>query len=161
MKLPDCQTEPTSHTAAPSPRHSDVWMDSVRSDFDGLEAARTFVEVSELPADSNVMESKWLLKWKGDAHGMIDRAKAWLVATSYSQVEGIYYFETFTPTASTASNGLIAAMACKLDWDLRHLDVDQAFIQAELDTEIFLRLPSECGFMSGQRLSYSTQSFTG
>ena len=26
-------------------------------------------------------------------------------------------------------------MACKLDWDLRHLDDDQAFIQSELDTE--------------------------
>ena len=116
-------------------------MDSMRSEFDGLEAARTFVEVSELPADSNVVESKWLLKWKGDAKGMIGRAKAWLVAKSYSQVEGIYYFETFTPTASTTSNGLIAAMVCKLDWDLRHLDVDQTFIQAELDTEIFLRLP--------------------
>ena len=41
-------------------------------------------------------------------------------------------------------------MACKLDWDLRHLDVDQAFIQAELDTEIFLRLPPGCGEMSGK-----------
>ena len=41
-------------------------------------------------------------------------------------------------------------MACKLDWDLRHLDVDQAFIQAELDTEIFLRLPRGCGEMSGK-----------
>ena len=41
-------------------------------------------------------------------------------------------------------------MVCKLDWDLRHLDVDQAFIQAELNTEIFLRLPRGCGEMSGK-----------
>ena len=40
-------------------------------------------------------------------------------------------------------------MACKPDWDLRHLDVDQAFIQAELDTDIFLRLLPGCGKMSG------------
>ena len=59
---------------------------------------------------------------------MIDRAKAQLVAKGYSQVEGVDYFETFAPTASTTSNRLIAAMACKLDWDLRRLDVDQALI---------------------------------
>ena len=38
-------------------------------------------------------------------------------------------------------------MTCKLDWDLRHLDVDQVFIQAELDAEIFLRLSPGCGEM--------------
>ena len=110
------------------------------------------MEVSEIPASNNIVESKWLLKWKSDAHGMIDRAKARLVAKGYSQEEGVDYFETFAPTASTTSNRLIAAMACKLDWDLRHCDIDQAFIQAELDTEIFWRLPRGCGEMSGKVL---------
>ena len=79
---------------------------------------------------------------------MIDRAKARLVAEGYSQVEEVDYFEPFAPTASTTSNRLIAAIACKIDWDLRHLGVDQAFIQAELDTETFLGLPPGCGEMS-------------
>ena len=68
----------------------------------------------------------------------------------YSQVEGVNYFETFAPTASATSNRLVAAMACKLDWDLRHLDVDQAFIQSELGTDIYLRLPPGCGSVSGK-----------
>ena len=33
-------------------------MDAMRSEFDWLEAAGTFFEVSELPADSNVVEPK-------------------------------------------------------------------------------------------------------
>ena len=41
-------------------------------------------------------------------------------------------------------------MACKLDWDSRNLDVDQAFIQAELDTEVFLRRPPGCRETSGK-----------
>ena len=122
-------------------------MDAMRSEFDGLEATGTFAEVSEVPASSNIVETKWLLKWKSDANGMNDRAKTRLVAKGYSQVEGVDYFETFAPTASTKSNRLIAAMACKLYLDLRHLDVDQAFIQAELDTKTFLRLPRGCGEM--------------
>ena len=81
---------------------------------------------------------------------MIDRAEARLVAKGYSQVEGVDYFDYFSLTASTTSNRLVAAMACKLDWELRHLDADQAFIQSELDTEIFLRLPPGCGRLSGK-----------
>ena len=69
----------------------------MRLEFDGLETAGAFVEVSEIPADSNVVEPKWLLKWKGDAHGMMDIAKARLVAKGYSQVEGVDCFETFPP----------------------------------------------------------------
>ena len=41
-------------------------------------------------------------------------------------------------------------MACKLDWDLRHSDFYQAFIQSELDTEIFSRLPPGCRRLSGK-----------
>ena len=41
-------------------------------------------------------------------------------------------------------------MEFKLDWDLRHLDVDQAFIQSELETDIHLRLPPGCGSVSGR-----------
>ena len=58
---------------------------------------------------------------------MIGRAEARLVATGYSQVEGVSHFDAFAPTASTTSNRLVAAMVRKLDWDSRHLDADQAF----------------------------------
>ncbi|CAM9991288.1 unnamed protein product [Sphacelaria rigidula] len=37
------------------------------------------------------------------------------------------------------------AMAWLLERDLRHLDVDQASIQAELDTDFYLHLPPGCG----------------
>ena len=66
-------------------------------------------------------------------------------ANGYSQVEGVDYFDTFDPTASTTSNRLVAAMTSKLDWDLGHLDVDQAFMQSELDTEVLFRLPVGVG----------------
>ena len=131
--MPDCllkeaEPEPKSYSAARSSIHSVVCSEAIQAEFDGLDAAETVTKISEVPAGCNIVESKWLLKWKGDEHGMIDRAEARLVARGYSQVEGVDYFGTFAPTASTTSNSLVAAMACKLDWDLRHLDADQAFI---------------------------------
>ena len=88
----EAEPEPTSYAAACSSKHSDVWIGAIKSEFGGLEAAGTLAEVSEVPADSIVVESRWLLKWKGDAHSMINRAKARLVAEGYSQVEGVDYF---------------------------------------------------------------------
>ena len=59
-KVPDClvkeaEPEPTSYTAARMSEHSGVWMDAMRSAFDGLEAAATFVEVFEVPVSSNIV----------------------------------------------------------------------------------------------------------
>ena len=69
----------------------------MRSGFDRLEAAGTVVEVSELPADGEVVGPQWPLMWKGDAHGMIDRAKTRLVAKIYSPVEEVNDFEFLLP----------------------------------------------------------------
>ena len=92
--MPDChlkkaEPEPTSYSAARLSMHSGVWTEAIQVELDGLEAAGTFAEISEVPAGSNIVESKWLLKWRGDEHGMIDRAKARLVVEGYSQVEGV------------------------------------------------------------------------
>ena len=59
---------------------------------DGLVAAGTFAEVTEIPEGCDVVDAKWLYKWKSDSHGMVDRAKARIVAMGYSQVEGVDYF---------------------------------------------------------------------
>ena len=36
---------------------------------------------------------------------------------------------------------LLSAIACECDLDLCHFDVDQAFVQADLEDDVFLRLP--------------------
>ena len=59
---------------------------------------------------------------------MTNKAKERLVVQVYSHAEGVDSSKPFVQPASTMSNRFIAASARNLDWDVRHLDVDQALI---------------------------------
>lgn len=114
-KLRDCsilEVEPkaTACSTARSSQPSDGSMEAMGSEVDGLEAAGSFVEISEVSEGSKVVSSKWLYMWKGDTHGTIEIAKARSVAMGYSEVKGDGYFETFVPTVSATSNRLIATL---------------------------------------------------
>ena len=60
------------------------------------------------------------------------------------------YLETFSPTANAASMRLLVSLACKYNLELLYWDIDQAFVQSELDHEVFMKLPPGCGSMSGK-----------
>ena len=69
-RLPDCllkeaEPEPTSYSAARSSMHSGVWTEAMQAEFDGLEAAETFAEISEVPAGSNIVRVKVDLEVEG------------------------------------------------------------------------------------------------
>ena len=78
------------------------------------------------------------------------KAKARLVAKGFKQKYGVDYLETFSPTANAASMRLLVALACKYNLELLHWDIEQAFVQSELDHEVFMKLPPGCGSMSGK-----------
>ena len=142
--------EAVSYATACSSESSDVWMEAMSKEFDELVVAGTFAEVIGVSGGCYIVDVKWLSKWNGDSHATVDRAKARMVAMGYSQVEEVDYFETFAATVSATSNRLVEAMACKLDWELGHLGVDQAFISSDLDTDIYFRLPPGCRSVSGK-----------
>ena len=90
-----------------------------------------------------MIDAKWVYTWKTDEQGWILKAKSRLVARGFKQREGVYFGETFSPTLSSSCVRLVSAIACELDSDLCHFDVDQAFVQSHLDEDVFLRLFAE------------------
>ena len=45
---------------------------------------------------------------------------------------------------------LLGATACEVGFDLCHFNAEQAFVQSNLDEDVFMRLPPGCGEMSGE-----------
>ena len=103
-----------------------------------------------VPDGVKVVSARWVFAWKVDKDGNIVKPKARLVARGLSQVHTVGFLETFAPTPAASSVKLLVAIATKKDWELRQLDVKRAFIQADLDFNLFVKLPDECGDKSGK-----------
>jgi hypothetical protein len=65
-----------------------------------------------------VVSSKWIYKIKHATYGSIEKHKARVVAHGFSQKEGIYYEETFSPVARYTSIRTIIALAAKNEVDV-------------------------------------------
>ncbi|CAB1114705.1 unnamed protein product [Ectocarpus sp. CCAP 1310/34] len=79
---------------------------------------------------SNVIDSRWVYKWKADETGKKVKAKARLLAKGFKQKHGVDYLETFSPTANAASIRWLVVLACN-DLEFLHFDIEQAFVQSE------------------------------
>ena len=91
-----------------------------------------------------------LFAWKVDKDDIIEKLKTRLVARDFRQVHTVDFLETYTPTSAASSVKLFVAIAVKNYWELRQLDAKQAFIQADLDFNVFMKLPDGCGDKSGK-----------
>ena len=121
-------------------------------ELNGLLAVGCFkvVDEKDMPKGWNVVGSRWVHTYKGDGHGNCLKTKSRVVAKGFTQVQEVDYHERTSPTPASAPVKMIAAIANKKGLPVFHLDVSQAFVQAPLEEEIFLRLPPGCGKLSGK-----------
>ena len=63
---------------------------------------------------------------------------------------GVDYSNTFAPTPAVSSIKVALAIVVQNDWSLYHFGVKQAFVQAKLDTDFYMKLPYGCGERTGK-----------
>ncbi|GJV76893.1 putative ribonuclease H-like domain-containing protein [Tanacetum coccineum] len=79
--------------------------------------------------------TKWILKNKRDARGIVVRNKARLVAQGHRQEEGIDYDEVFAPVARIEAIRLFLAFASYMGFMVYQMDVKSAFLYESIDEE--------------------------
>ena len=95
----------------------------------------------DLPPGRKAIGSKWVFKIKRNADGSVERYKARLVAKGYDQKEGIDYNETFAPVVNGKSIRVVFTLAAMNDWEIDHLDVKTAFLNADIKEEVYTEQP--------------------
>jgi len=78
---------------------------------------------------------------KHDSEGNMTRHKARLVAQGFNQVPGRDFDETWAPVPSSATTRALFAVAAAKDWEVDHVDVKTAFLNAKMDKEMYIKLP--------------------
>ena len=119
--------------------HED-WKESVGDEANAMIKNDTWFE-SELPKGKKAVTSKWIFTIKYLPDGTIERKKTRLVARGYTQTYGEDYIDTFAPVAKLHTIRIVLSLAVNLEWELWQMDVKNAFLQGELEDEVYMHPP--------------------
>ena len=100
-----------------------------------------FVPRKSLPPGANVMHSHFVFDIKPRPDGSIEKFKARLVADGNTQKPGVDFEHVFATVVKLASIRVLLALAAAFSWGLWQLDVKQAFLQADLAEDLYMRVP--------------------
>ena len=119
---------------------SEEWMKACRLEYDTIMGYGSW-DLVQKPPEVNVVRCRWTFWIKRDNLGQIDKYKARLVAQGFSQVAGLDFNETYSPTIRFTSIRLILTLACRYNLELKHVDVKGAYLNGILEDKVYMRQP--------------------
>ncbi|KAK4399244.1 Retrovirus-related Pol polyprotein from transposon RE2 [Sesamum angolense] len=108
--------EPKTYLQASFDPH---WIKAMDQELQALETNGTW-ELTSLPPKKK-QSDPGVFKLKYNPDGSIERYKARLVAKGYNQIEGVDYFDSFSPVAKSVTVRVFLAIAVSKSWPLFQL----------------------------------------
>jgi hypothetical protein len=133
-------TEPESIDKALRGPDADKWPAALDYQISQLEKLGTWV-IEDLPKGKPVILCTEVLKEKRGPNGEIDSYGVRIVAGGHKQVEGVNYTETFSAAAKMPSVRVVLANTMEQDWEIHHIDIKSAYLNAPLKEAVYMRPP--------------------
>jgi hypothetical protein len=119
---------------------AELWDQAMQEELTALWEKGVY-EWVDMPTHKRVLPAKWVYKIKRDKKGAIEKYKARLVAKGFLQKPGVDYGEVFAPASSLVTLRLLLSIAAEKDYDVHQLDVKTAFLNGDLEEEVYLQPP--------------------
>jgi len=124
----------------------DQWEQSMTTEIKALEQNNTYTLV-EPPVNCKPVKNKWVFRIKTNPDGSLDKYKARLVIKGCSLRKGVDFDQTYSPVTRLESVRILLSIAAANDFELYQMDVKSAFLNGELEEDIFMEQPT--GFNDG------------
>nr|GEX83654.1 putative ribonuclease H-like domain-containing protein [Tanacetum cinerariifolium] len=122
------------------PRASNVELSDIHNGLKIFDCPKSGIFTSS-SYDEEFSGTKWILKNKRDAKGIVCRNKAWLMAQGHRQEEGIDYTNVFAPVARIEAIRLFLAFASFIGFMVYQMDVKSAFLYGKIAKEVYVTQP--------------------
>jgi len=148
--IQEAKGDPTSVRDVQSHFDWPRWKEAMDREMKALEHSSTWHTIKQLQG-KNIISCKWVFKLKCKADGSIDKYKACLVASGFTQIHGVDYHETYFPVTWLVTFCSVLGLAAKHGWEIQQFDFNSAFLNGELDDSEELYMPEPLGYkMSGE-----------
>jgi hypothetical protein len=137
------QQTPQNYREAMASPDAEKWQAALEKEKRSCDEKKvwTLVRRDDLPEGTNVLPCKVVFKIKFDQHGAIAEHKVRFTPKGFRQKQGVDFFETFARTGQYKTLRVALSLVAKWDHELAQFDVPTAFLNAEVDEDIFMELP--------------------
>ena len=134
---------PRGYRQAIQSKHASYWKDAISKELNGLIQNQTWVVMrhDDLPDDVNLMSCHMVFTVKRNSDGSIEKFKCRLVANGNTQRYGVDFDRIFSTVVKVSTIRLVLAVAAARDYNLTSIDVKQAYLQADLNEDLYMTMP--------------------
>jgi len=132
-------TDPSTYQEAMSRPDAIYWRKACAEELEQFVKQKLFSTVCT-PVGRKVVGCKWVFKTKVDENGQVEKYKARLVAQGFSQIPGVDFDETFAPVTCHQTLRTLLTLANQHRWHVHQMDVKSAFLNGDLENEIYMRI---------------------